>query len=86
VVSRTVEQAVRSLADAGKCVVFSTHMLWQAQEICDRVGIMAAGRVLGIGTVQELCDRCGVSDLRHAFFKMIEDAHQTADAREMEEG
>ena len=83
VVSRTVEQAVRSLADAGKCVVFSTHMLWQAEEICDRVGIMAAGRVLGVGTAEELRQRTSSKDLREAFFKMIEAAHLTADPREV---
>jgi sodium transport system ATP-binding protein len=83
VVSRTVEQAVRRLADAGKCVVFSTHMLWQAEEICDRVAVMAAGRVLGVGTAAELRERTGAKDLREAFFTMIEAAHLTADPREM---
>jgi len=83
VVSRTVEQAVRGLADAGKCVVFSTHMLWQAEEICDRLAVMAAGRVLGVGTAAELRERCGAKDLREAFFKMIEAAHLTADPREV---
>jgi sodium transport system ATP-binding protein len=83
VVSRTVEQAVRSLADAGKCVVFSTHMLWQAEEICDRVAVMAGGRVLGVGTAEELRQRTGSKDLREAFFKMIEAAHLTADPREV---
>jgi sodium transport system ATP-binding protein len=83
VVSRTVEQAVRGLADAGKCVVFSTHMLWQAEEICDRVAVMAAGRVLGVGTARELRERTASKDLREAFFKMIEAAHLTADVREM---
>jgi sodium transport system ATP-binding protein len=83
VVSRTVEQAVRALADAGKCVVFSTHMLWQAEEICDRVAVMAGGRVLGVGTSAELRERCGAKYLREAFFKMIEEAHLTADPREM---
>src|SRR6185369_5507261 len=68
VVSRTVEQAVRALADAGKCVVFSTHMLWQAEEICDRVGVMAGGRVLGVGTAEELRQRTSSKDLREAFF------------------
>jgi sodium transport system ATP-binding protein len=83
VVSRTVEQAVRGLADAGKCVVFSTHMLWQAEEICDRVAVMAGGRVLGVGTAEELRHRTGSKDLREAFFKMIEAAHLTADPREV---
>jgi len=76
-------EVVRALADAGKCVLFSTHMLWQAQEICDRVAVMAGGRLLGVGTVAELCARCGATDLRGAFFNMIEMAHLTADVREM---
>jgi sodium transport system ATP-binding protein len=83
VVSRTVEQAVRALADAGKCVVFSTHMLWQAEEICDRVAVMAGGKVLGVGTTRELCDRASAKNLREAFFKMVEAAHLSADPREM---
>lgn len=83
VVSRTVEQAVRKLADAGKCVVFSTHMLWQAEEICDRVAVMAGGKVLGTGTAVELRQRYDAKDLKEAFFKMIEAANLTADAREM---
>ncbi len=83
VVSRTVELAVRALADTGKCVVFSTHMLWQAEEICDRLAVMAAGKVLGIGTPSELCQRSNTKNLRDAFFQMIEAAHLTADAREM---
>jgi sodium transport system ATP-binding protein len=83
VVSRTVEQAVRSLADAGKCVLFSTHMLWQAEEICDRLAVMAGGKVLGTGTAAELRERNQAEDLREAFFKMIEAAHLSADAREL---
>jgi sodium transport system ATP-binding protein len=81
VVSRTVEQAVRALADAGKCVVFSTHMLWQAEEICDRLAVMSNGRVLGTGTAAELRERTQAKDLRDAFFRMIESANATVDPR-----
>ena len=58
-------------------------MLWQAEEICDRVAVMAGGRVLGVGTAEELRQRTGSKDLREAFFKMIEAAHLTADPREV---
>jgi sodium transport system ATP-binding protein len=87
VVTRTVERAVRKLAaDAGKCVLFSTHMLAQAEDLCDRVAVMAHGRILGIGTKHELCETWQAKDLREAFFKIIESAHEHADAREMAEG
>src|SRR5213595_1012814 len=37
VVSRTVEQAVTSLARSGKCILFSTHLLAQAEDVCHRI-------------------------------------------------
>src|SRR5688572_9477506 len=86
VVSRTVETAVRKLADSGKCVLFSTHMLAQAQDLCDRVAVMAHGRILAVGTRHELYEQWQSKDLREAFFKIIESAHETADEREMAEG
>src|SRR3954466_5863465 len=57
IVTHTVEAAVRSLAAVGKCVLLSTHMLNQAEEICHKIGVIGHGRVLGEGTVAELCDR-----------------------------
>src|SRR5688500_8137259 len=86
VVSRTVETAVRKLADSGKCVLFSTHMLARAQDRCGRVAVMAHGRSLTVGTQRERRDQWQSKDLREAFFKIIESAHETADAREMAEG
>jgi sodium transport system ATP-binding protein len=76
VVSLTVERAVQSLAKAGKCVLFSTHLLDQAQTICTRIGVIGRGRVLGDGTVPELCARTGTENLRGAFFALLgEEAH-----------
>jgi ABC-2 type transport system ATP-binding protein len=41
--------------DHGKSVVLSTHLLADVQAVCERVVILAAGRVRGSGTVAELC-------------------------------
>src|SRR5215212_5421754 len=38
IVTQTVEQAVQALAGAGKCVLLSTHMLGQAEDICHKIG------------------------------------------------
>src|SRR3954462_10314611 len=70
IVSRTVEQAVLSLARSGKCVLFSTHLLSQAEEICSRIGVIGNGRVLGEGTIPELCAKTGTRNLRDAFFAL----------------
>ncbi len=71
IVTATVEDAVKSLAAAGKCVLLSTHMLAQADEICDRIGVIGHGRVLAEGTKEELCERTGTQSLRQAFFKLV---------------
>jgi sodium transport system ATP-binding protein len=74
IVTATVEDAVKSLAAAGKCVLLSTHMLSQAEEICDLIGVIGAGRVLGEGTKEELCQRTGTQSLRQAFFALVRGA------------
>jgi sodium transport system ATP-binding protein len=80
IVSRTVEQAVQSLAAAGKCVLFSTHLLAQAEDICHRIGVIGRGRVLAEGTIAELCARTNTSNLRGAFFALAARAEAAGDA------
>ena len=71
VVTRAVEEAVVSLAKAGRCVLFSTHSLSQAEDLCTRIGVIGRGRVLGVGTIPELCERTGTKNLRKAFFALL---------------
>ena len=52
-------ELVRTLADAGKTIVYTTHYMEEAAKICDRVGIVDHGRMLDIGTVSELVARHG---------------------------
>jgi sodium transport system ATP-binding protein len=72
IISRTVEEAVQSLARAGKCVLFSTHMLAQAEELCARLGIIVGGEVIAEGSIDELCARTGSRSLRAAFFALVD--------------
>jgi len=51
---------IRNLADErGLAVLLSSHLLDQAQLICDRVGIFHRGKLVGHGTVPELAKRYG---------------------------
>jgi ABC-2 type transport system ATP-binding protein len=45
---------VRSLRALGKTVLLTTHYLDEAQELCDRVGIVKDGRILAVGRPREL--------------------------------
>ena len=45
--------------ERGVTVLLSSHLLTQVQSVCDRVGIFAAGRLIGLGTVAELAAHFG---------------------------
>jgi ABC-2 type transport system ATP-binding protein len=45
--------------ERGLAVLLSSHLLSQVQSVCDRVGIFAAGRLIGVGTVAELAEQFG---------------------------
>ena len=69
--TRAMRRYVRELADAGKCVLFSTHILQEVSAVCDRVVIIARGRVVAEGTPGELLERTGQTNLEDAFVQLI---------------
>ena len=50
----TLSKLIRELSAQGRTVVFSSHLLAQAEEICDRIAIIGQGRLLAEGTPAEL--------------------------------
>jgi ABC-2 type transport system ATP-binding protein len=51
---RLVRDLILGLRRAGKTVFFSTHILSDAETLCDRVGVLRAGRLVKVGTLGEL--------------------------------
>jgi len=49
-----VRQMIRQLADDGKAILISSHILTELAEICDVVGIIEQGKLLAVGTVDEI--------------------------------
>lgn len=47
------------MSRAGRTVVMSSHSMEECEAVCSRVGIMAAGRLRCLGTVQHLKSRFG---------------------------
>ena len=48
--------------ERGMAILLSSHLLSQVQSVCDRVGIFAAGKLIGQGTVDELAGRFGQNE------------------------
>lgn len=82
VASQNVEEAIVELRRAGKCVLLSTHMMYQAEELCDRLGVIGHGRMLAEGTASEIVKQTGEENLRGAFFRLVGKGGQGGEATE----
>ena len=70
-VARALLDTVAELRDQGKCIVFSTHIMREAERLCDRVAIMHQGQILAEGTLEELRAEHREPDLEELFFDLI---------------
>jgi sodium transport system ATP-binding protein len=61
---------LRSPAGGSKCIVFSTHIMQEVEQLCEHVVVVAQGRSVAEGTVQELLERAGESRFEDAFVKL----------------
>jgi len=70
-VARALLDTVAELRDQGKCIIFSTHIMREAERLCDRIAIMHLGKILAEGSVAELTQQYGTHDLEDLFFELI---------------
>lgn len=69
--TRILRQQLRDLRDAGHCILFSSHVMQEVAALCDKVIVVAQGRVVATGTPQQLCEQTGEALLEEAFVKLI---------------
>jgi len=77
-VARALLDTVADLRDRGKCIVFSTHIMREAERLCDRVAIIHRGHILAEGTLEELRERYGQTDLEELFFGLVQESQRAA--------
>src|ERR687895_1081521 len=54
--ARELRATIASLVDAGKTVLLTTHYMFEADSLCDRIAVIAKGRIVAEGTPQQLKD------------------------------
>ncbi|MFV7772214.1 ATP-binding cassette domain-containing protein [Shewanella marisflavi] len=69
--TRVLRELLKDLKEAGHCVLFSSHVMQEVAALCDRVIVMAEGRVVAVGSPQELCQQTGKDSLEDAFIQLI---------------
>ncbi len=68
--TRNLREVIRRLREAGKCVLFSSHIMQEVSALCDNIVIVARGRVVASGTSRELLAASGHDNLEDAFVHM----------------
>ena len=69
--TRALRRYVLDLKDAGHSVILSTHIMQEVAALCDRIVIIADGRIAANGTAQELLEQSDCDTLEDAFVRLI---------------
>lgn len=69
---KQLRDLILSLKNDGKTVFFNTHILSDVELICDRIGILSAGKLVEYGSVKELTRERSLEDI---FVHLVETAH-----------
>lgn len=69
-----LKNMMRRHANSNKTVFFSTHVMEVAEKLCDRIGIIKAGRIIFTGTLEELkAQRKENESLENLFLELIKE-------------
>lgn len=69
--TRTMRGFIRQLREAGRCILFSSHIMQEVAMLCDNIVIIAGGRLAAQGSPDELRQRTGHENLEDAFVDII---------------
>ena len=66
-----MQRVIRDLGGQGKTVIFSTHIMSEAEKLCDRIAIIHAGRILACDTLEGLRGATGEHYLEDIFVHYV---------------
>jgi sodium transport system ATP-binding protein len=69
--TRAMRAFMRRLRDEGRCVLFSSHIMQEVGALCDRIVVIAQGRVVADASPAALLERTGAASLEDAFVAVI---------------
>ncbi|MCX5800040.1 MAG: ATP-binding cassette domain-containing protein [Candidatus Eisenbacteria bacterium] len=69
--ARATFDLIRRWKADGKSIIFSTHIMTEAERLCDEVGIIEKGRLLAKGSPSELLKAHGGADLEDVFIRLV---------------
>jgi ABC-2 type transport system ATP-binding protein len=67
---RDVWHFIKRLKKEGKTIILTTHYMEEAEELCDRVGIIDHGKLIALGSPEELISKNNVKNLEEVFINI----------------
>ncbi len=76
ITSKTIMDFIKHSKQEGKCILFSTHVMREAELLCDKISIMHQGQLLCQASLSELKNQSGKENLEDIFFYLIGEKHE----------
>lgn len=74
--SKTILDFIKEEKSKGKCILYSTHYMEEAENICDKLLLINKGKVIAYGKSKEILKETGTTNIRDAFLKLIGEANE----------
>lgn len=78
VTARLVTDYLKKMKDQGKLVIISTHIMSEAEKLCDKIGIIIDGAMVCEASKEEIYKEYNCDNLEDAFFEMYKKYHEEA--------
>lgn len=69
--AQTVLEFIEEVRQQGKTILFSTHIMSEAERLCDHIAVIHDGRIKGAGTVSDLLQLTSQTSLEKAFLDLV---------------
>ncbi len=77
----TTKAVLRAWADRGGAVLYTSHLLDVVERVCDRIAVLAKGRLVAVGSLDELRERSAGGTLEEVFHALTSAEDPEASAR-----
>lgn len=76
ITSQIILNFIKSEKEKGKTILYSTHYMEEAENICDMIIMVNKGKIITTGTPEQIKKETKTTNLRDAFFTLVGDEHE----------
>lgn len=76
ITSQIILNFIKDEKEKGKTILYSTHYMEEAENICDKIIMINKGKIITTGTPEQIKKETKTTNLRDAFFALVGDTHE----------